>query len=77
MFEPTHITTLLKFTFSNIYIPNTMNEDSDNNENKKKEFEGNNHLIFTSEDYKRSIIDGLRRYYGSVQIEQALRAYDY
>lgn len=36
LFEPTHITTLLKFKFSNIYIPNTMNEDSDY-ENKKKE----------------------------------------
>lgn len=65
LFEPTHITTLLKFKFSNIYIPNTMNEDSDY-ENKKKEQEVNNHLIFTSEDYKRSIIDGLRRYYGSI-----------
>jgi hypothetical protein len=35
LFEPTHITTLLKFTFTNIYIPNTMNEDSDNEQKKK------------------------------------------
>lgn len=65
LFEPTHITTLFKFTFTNIYIPNTMNEDSDY-DLKNKDKEVNNYLIFTSEDYKRSIIDGLRRYYGSV-----------
>jgi hypothetical protein len=42
-----------------------MNEDSDY-ENKKKDLEQHNKLIFTSEDYKRSILDGLRRYYGSI-----------
>ena len=64
LFQPTHITTLFKFTFTNVYSKK-MNEDSDN-ENKKKDIELHNNLIFTSEDYKRSILDGLRRYYGSI-----------
>ena len=64
LFQPTHITTLFKFTFTNVYSKK-MNEDSDN-ENKKKDLEQHNKLIFTSEDYKRSILDGLRRYYGSI-----------
>ena len=64
LFQPTHITTLFKFTFTNV-CSKKMNEDSDN-ENKKKDLEQHNKLIFTSEDYKRSILDGLRRYYGSI-----------
>lgn len=72
--QPTSINTLFKLTFVHDRTQNVEAGETDS-ELERAKFEEVTRT-FTSDDIQRSILDALRRYYGSNFIDQGMRIYE-
>ena len=72
--SPTTIATQLKFTF--VDAPHAHHTDTEPSVSAEDPTADMDQTIFTAHDLQTSILDTIRRYYGSSTVEHAMRMYE-